>query len=57
MSTTQALFAHLQPTTSVSATKVFPRGLRPPAIAEWVAETAGIAEIGWRIFRNAACLS
>src|SRR5712691_2278212 len=41
----QAFFAHLQPTTSVSATKVFPRGLRPPAIAKALAEIAGIAEI------------
>ena len=37
--------AHLQPTTSVSATKVFPGGLRPPAIAKSLAEIAGIAEI------------
>jgi hypothetical protein len=36
MSTTQAFFAHLQPTTSVSGTKVFPRGLRPPAMANGV---------------------
>src|SRR5713226_4760582 len=40
MSTTPAFFAHLEPTTSVSATKVFPRGLRLPAIAKSVAETA-----------------
>jgi hypothetical protein len=39
-------FAHLQPTTSVSATKVFPGGLRPPAIAKSLAEIAGIAEMG-----------
>ena len=46
MSTTPAFFAHLEPTTSVSgsvsATKVLPRGLRPPAMAKWVAETAGM---------------
>jgi hypothetical protein len=38
--------AHLQPTTSVSDTKVLPGGLRPPAIAKAVAEIAGIAEMG-----------
>jgi hypothetical protein len=45
MSTTPAIFVHLQPTTSVSATKVFPEGLRPPTIAKAVAEIAGITEI------------
>ena len=39
-------FFALQPTTSVSATKVFPGGLRPPAIAKSLAEIAGIAEMG-----------
>jgi hypothetical protein len=33
---------HLQPTTSVSATKVFPGGRRPPAIAKSLAETAAM---------------
>src|SRR5713226_8444328 len=46
MSTTQAFFAHRRPTTSVSATKVFPGGLRPPAIAKSLAETAETAEMG-----------
>jgi hypothetical protein len=45
MSTPQGFFAHLQATTSVSGTKVFPGGLRPPAIAKALAEIAGIAEI------------
>jgi hypothetical protein len=36
--------AHLPPTTSVSGTKVFPRGLRRPAIAISLAEIAGIAK-------------
>ena len=44
MSTTPAIFVHLQPTTSVSGTKVFPGGLPPPAIAKSLAE---IAEIAW----------
>jgi hypothetical protein len=30
MSPTQGFFGYLQPTTSVSGTKVFPEGLRPP---------------------------
>jgi hypothetical protein len=46
MSTTQTFFAHRHPTTSVSATKAFPQGLRPPAIAKWVAKTAGTVEMG-----------
>src|SRR5713226_8573274 len=46
MSTTQAFFAHRRPTTSVSASKVFPGGPRPPAIAKSLAETAGTAEMG-----------
>src|ERR1700738_2821259 len=37
---------HLRPTTSVLATKVFPGGLRPPAIAKSLAETAGTAAMG-----------
>ena len=39
-------FFALQPTTSVSATKVFPGGLRPPAIAKSLAEIAEITEMG-----------
>src|SRR5260370_35448590 len=40
MSTTPDFFAHLEPTTSLSATKDLWRGLRLPAMAKWVAETA-----------------
>jgi hypothetical protein len=32
--------AHTRPATKVSATKVLPGGLRPPAMAKWGAETA-----------------
>jgi hypothetical protein len=55
MSTTQTFFAHRQPTTSVSATKAFPQGLRPPAIAKWVAKTAGTVEMGLRCLRMSDC--
>jgi hypothetical protein len=46
MNPTQAFLGYLQPTTSISGTKVFPGGPRPPAIAKSVAEIAGNAEMG-----------
>ena len=46
MGSAQPVFAHPQPATSVSATKVFPDGLRPPAIAKSLAETTETAGMG-----------
>ena len=54
MSTTQAFFAHLQPTTSVSATKVSPQ-LPAMLIGVSLAEIAGIAGIEVRRFPDLAC--